>query len=91
MNKFDFGKENDGLSASSYLTKIIIDEPNNLFNYCNIGYQTYHNSQEEIDLVEKLFFDSYRLESNNITLAEPIFRDADVVSLDLNSKIVGFW
>jgi hypothetical protein len=68
------------------LTKIIIDEPNNLFN-CNIGYQTYHNSQEEIDLVEKLFFDSYRLGeiSNNITLAEPIFRDADVVSLDLNS------
>jgi hypothetical protein len=48
-------------------------------------YQTYHNSQEEIDLV--VVFDSYRLGeiSNNITLAEPIFRDADVVSLDLNS------
>jgi hypothetical protein len=43
-----------------YLTKII-DEPNNLFNYCNIGYQTYYNSQEEIDLIEKLFFDAYRL------------------------------
>jgi hypothetical protein len=39
-SKFDFGKENDEVSASSYLTKIIIDEPNNLFNYCNIGYQT---------------------------------------------------
>ncbi|CAM2789400.1 formimidoylglutamase [Flavobacterium frigoris] len=86
-SKFDFGKENDEMSASSYLTKIIIDEPNNLFNYCNIGYQTYYNSQEEIDLVEKLFFDSYRLGeiSNNIALAEPVFRDADVVSLDLNS------
>lgn len=86
-SKFDFGKENDEVSASSYLTKIIIDEPNNLFNYCNIGYQTYYNSQEEIDLVEKLFFDSYRLGeiSNNIALAEPVFRDADVVSLDLNS------
>jgi hypothetical protein len=35
-------------------------------------------------LVEKLFFDSYRLGeiSNNITLAEPIFRDADVVNLN---------
>jgi hypothetical protein len=43
----------------------------------------HHNSQEEIDLVEKLFFDSYLEISNNITLAEPIFRDADVVSLDL--------
>ncbi|NGY36128.1 formimidoylglutamase [Flavobacterium sp. XN-5] len=86
-SKFDFGKENDEVSASSYLTKIIIDEPNNLFNYCNIGYQTYYNSQEEIDLIEKLFFDGYRLGeiSNNIALAEPVFRDADVVSLDLNS------
>ena len=86
-NKFDFGKENETVSANSYLTKIIIDEPNNLFNYCNIGYQTYYNSQEEIDLIEKLFFDAYRLGeiSNNIALAEPVFRDADLVSIDLNS------
>tara|TARA_R110002126_G_scaffold36697_2_gene111357 strand:+ start:185 stop:1327 length:1143 start_codon:yes stop_codon:yes gene_type:complete len=86
-SKFDFGKENEGTPVTSYLTKIIIDEPNNLFNYCNIGYQTYYNSQEEIDLVEKLFFDGYRLGeiSNNIALAEPVFRDADIVSLDLNS------
>lgn len=54
-NKFDFGKENETMSATSYLTQIIIDEPNNLFNYCNIGYQTYFNSQEEIDLIEALF------------------------------------
>jgi len=86
-NKFDFGKENETVSAGSYLTKIIIDEPNNLFNYCNLGYQTYYNSQEEIDLIEKLFFDAYRLGeiSNNIALAEPVFRDADLVSFDLNS------
>src|SRR5690606_2351832 len=43
-NKFDFGKEDDNLSASSYLTKMIIDEPNNLFNFSNIGFQTYYNS-----------------------------------------------
>ena len=86
-SKFDFGKESEEVSATSYLTKIIIDEPNNLFNYCNIGYQTYYNSQEEIDLIEKLFFDGYRLGevSNNRSISEPVFRDADLVSLDLNS------
>ncbi|MBL0014296.1 MAG: formimidoylglutamase [Flavobacterium sp.] len=86
-SKFDFGKESDTISATSYLTKIILDEPNNLFNFCNIGYQTYYNSQEEIDLVEKLFFDGYRLGDvcSNISIAEPVFRDADVVSLDLTS------
>lgn len=86
-NKFDFGKEDAGVSASSYLTKIIIDEPNNLFNFSNVGFQTYYNSQEEIDLIDKLFFDAYRLGeiSNNIAISEPVFRDADVVSIDLTS------
>ncbi len=85
-SRFDFGKEKDAVSSNSYLTKIIIEEPNNLFNYCNIGYQTYYNPQEEIDLIEKLFFDAYRLGevSNNISVAEPVFRDADLVSIDLN-------
>ncbi|MES2544901.1 MAG: formimidoylglutamase [Bacteroidota bacterium] len=86
-SKFDFGREKDIISSNSYLTKIIIDEPHNLFNYCNIGYQTFYNSQEEIDLIEKLFFDAYRLGevSNDIALAEPVFRDADIVSIDLTS------
>ncbi len=86
-NKFDFGKYEAPISATSYLSKIVIETPNNLFNYSNIGYQTYYNSQEEIDLIEKLFFDSYRLGevSNNISIAEPVFRDADLVSLDLTS------
>ena len=86
-NKFDFGKESDVVSADSYLTKIIIDEPNNLFNYSNVGFQTYYNSQEEIDLIDKLYFDAYRLGdvANTIAIAEPVFRDADIVSLDLTS------
>jgi len=86
-SRFDFGKEDESISSDSFLTKIIIDEPNNLFNFCNIGYQTYYNSQEEIDLIDKLFFDAYRLGevSNNISISEPVFRDADVVSIDLNS------
>ncbi len=86
-SRFDFGRENDDLSSNSYLTRIVADEPNNLFNYTNIGYQTYYNSQEEIDLLDKLFFDGYRLGEicKNIELAEPVLRDADFVSLDLES------
>ena len=86
-SKFDFGKESENISASSYLTKIIIEEPNNLFNFCNIGFQTFYNSQEEIDLIDKLFFDAYRLGdvSNTIAIAEPVFRDADIVSIDLTA------
>ncbi|NHM05716.1 formimidoylglutamase [Flavobacterium sp. CYK-4] len=86
-SKFDFGKESDPISASSYLTRIVLDEPNNLFNFSNVGFQTYYNSQEEIDLIEKLFFDAYRLgdATHSISITEPVFRDADIVSLDLHS------
>ena len=86
-SKFDLGKENATDMASSYLTRMIIEEPNNLFNYSVVGYQTYYNAQEEIDLMEKLFFEGYRLGeiTNDITIAEPVFRDADIVSVDLTS------
>ncbi len=82
-NKFDIGNDQD----SHYLSKIIVDEPNNLFNYCNLGFQTYYNSQESIDLIEKLFFDAYRLGEvcHNISIAEPVFRDADLVSINLTA------
>ena len=84
-NKFDFGKQEEGITSNSYLSKIVLDEPNNLFNFSNIGFQTYYNSQEEIDLIEKLYFDAFRLGdiSSNIGLSEPVFRDADIVSVDL--------
>ncbi len=86
-SKFDLGKEEQSLSKDSYLTKIIVDEPNNLFNFSNIGFQSYYNSQEEIDLIEKLYFEVYRLGeiSNNISLSEPVLRDADFVSIDMSS------
>jgi hypothetical protein len=32
-----------------------------------------------------IFFDAYRVKFHNIALAEPVFRDADIVSVDLNS------
>ena len=85
-SQFDFSKENK-LDSESYLSKIIVEEPNNLFNFSNLGFQTYFNSQEEIDLIEKLYFEAYRLGevSNNIAVAEPVFRDADLVSVDMHS------
>lgn len=86
-NKFDLGAIEDDLSAQTFLSKIVMDQPCNLFNYCNIGYQTYFNSQNEIDLLESLFFESHRLGevSNAMQIVEPVLRDADIVSVDLSS------
>jgi arginase family enzyme len=86
-NKFDLGTIDEALSSQAFLSKIIMTEPNNLFNYANIGYQTYFNAQNEIDLINSLYFEAYRLGevTNDLTLVEPVLRDADMVSIDLSA------
>ncbi|MBC2837772.1 formimidoylglutamase [Robiginitalea sp. SC105] len=83
-SRFDFGADEELISSNSYMSKIITDKPNNLFNFSNIGYQSYFNAQEEIDLMDRLFFDAYRLGeiAGDISLAEPVLRNAHLVSLD---------
>ncbi|MGF1557305.1 formimidoylglutamase [Paucihalobacter sp.] len=84
---FDLGDSNLPIKNNSYLGKVILDKPYNLFNYSVIGYQTYFNSQEEIDLMDKLYFEAYRLGeiTSNTQLVEPVMRDATIVGLDLKS------
>jgi arginase family enzyme len=86
-SNFDLGDSSLPIKNNSYLGKIILEQPYNLFNYSTIGYQTYFNSQDEIDLMDNLYFEAYRLGevSNNITIVEPVMRDAHIVSLDLKS------
>ncbi|ARV10320.1 arginase [Winogradskyella sp. PC-19] len=84
---FDLGDSSQPIKNNSYFGKIILEEPYNLFNYSTIGYQTYFNSQEEIDLMERLYFEAYRLGeiSNTINSVEPVMRDAHIVTVDLKS------
>lgn len=84
---FDLGDANLPLKNNSYVGKIIVEEPYNLFNYATLGYQTYFNAQDEIDLMEKLYFEAYRLGevSGNINIVEPVMRDAHLVSIDLRA------
>jgi formiminoglutamase len=85
-SRFDLGNLEHDLTSQCYLSKIIMQEPNNLFNYCNVGYQTYFNSQEEINLLDNLFFDAYRLgKAKELENIEPAFRNADIVSIDIGA------
>jgi arginase family enzyme len=82
---FDLGDAEMPISNKSYVGKVIVDKPYNLFNYSTLGYQSYFNAPGEIALMEKLYFDAYRLGeiTADITLVEPIMRDADIVMLDI--------
>ena len=82
---FDFSQEDELISGRSYMSKIIMDKPNLLFNYTNLGYQNYYCATEEKDLMNKLYFDGIRLGEvlDHVSSTEPVFRDADIVGLDM--------
>lgn len=84
---FDLGKTEQEMSSQSYLSKIILHQPNYLFNFSNIGYQTYFVDQEAIELMKNLFFDAYRLGfvRSKIEEVEPIVRNADLISFDISA------
>lgn len=85
--EFDLGSTDQKIDARTFLGKIILHEPNFLFNFSNIGYQTYFVGHEQIELMEKLFFDAYRLGQvrRDIEEVEPIVRNADILSFDITS------
>jgi len=82
---FDFSQEDDLISGRSYMSKIIMEKPNVLNNYTNLGHQSYYCAVEEKDLMDKLYFDGIRLGQllDDIRLAEPVLRDADIVGFDM--------
>lgn len=90
-SRFDLGDADKPISNKSYVGKIVVTKPYNLFNYSNLGYQTYFNSQDEIELMERLFFDAYRLGevSADISIVEPVMRDANLVGIDLGAVSAG--
>jgi arginase family enzyme len=86
-SKFNLGNSDEELSSNNFLTKIILHQPNFLFNYSHIGYQSYFTDKEEVELMSKLYFDAYRLGQvqKNIEEVEPIVRNADIVSFDVSA------
>ncbi len=87
-SRFDIGTNRDeALNHENYLSTILTHKPNFLFNYANIGYQTYFVDQDAIELMDKLFFDVYRLGHvrQHMEEVEPIVRNADLISFDISS------
>ena len=84
-SRFDLGNENQPIRSDAYLNKMVLQQPNFLLNYANVGFQTYMNSPETIKLMEDLFFETYRVGAmrKNIEEVEPIVRNADMVSIDI--------
>jgi len=86
-SRFDLGNPEDKCTSETYLGNIILEQPNYLFNFSNIGFQTYFVGSSSIEVMNKLYFETYRLGQmrTNIEEAEPIVRNADFISVDISS------
>ena len=84
---FDIGDMQAPLDARNYLSKIILHQPNYLFNFSNIGFQSYFINAEELALMQRLNFDVYRLgwTKSNMEEVEAVVRNADILSFDMSA------
>ncbi|NOX86668.1 MAG: formimidoylglutamase [Chlorobi bacterium] len=85
--QLDLGNSELELDSKSFFSRIILQQPNFLFNYTNIGYQSYFVDQDAITLMHNMFFELHRLGTvrSNMEEAEPLIRDADILSFDISA------
>jgi len=85
--KIDIGEVEDEMHSGNYISSIISHQPNFLFNFSNLGHQSYFNSEKKLRLISKMFFEALRLGelSQSVKFSEPLIRNADLVSFDLKS------
>lgn len=91
-SKFDIDEveQDEGSLAThsnSYLNKIFLHQPNYLFNFSNVGYQTYFVNQDSLKVMNKLYFDVHRLGEflTDVSSVEPVMRNANMVSFDISA------
>jgi len=80
-------RERIPLLAATDLELVDSVETSSLFNYINIGYQSYFVDKNFLDFVNDSYYEAYRLGfvRSNLDEMEPGLRDANLVSFSLNA------
>lgn len=83
----DIDDEGEEVNNRNHLHKILLHEPNYLFNLCLLAYQSYLIDNDTIQVFEKLNFDAHRLGHlrQHLPEIEPVVRDADLMSFDITA------
>lgn len=72
---------------ANFVQKILVHQPNYLFNYSHLGYQSYLVNQQAISILERLHFEAHRIGAlrHDLKEMEPVIRQADMLSFDLTA------
>lgn len=70
-----------------HIHKILLHEPNYLFSYTHLAYQSYLIDPLSVSVLEKLYFEAFRIGQmrTNLQEIEPVVRNADLLSFDITA------
>lgn len=72
---------------NTHIHDMLVHEPNYLFHYSHLAYQSYLIEKTSIGVLERLYFETYRIGHLRELLKdmEPIIREADMLSFDISA------
>ncbi len=85
--KLDLEDSADMPANSRHVHNLLVHEPNFLFNFSLLGYQSYLVDPSAMSMLERLYFEAHRLGAlrRDIREAEPLVREADLLSFDITA------
>ena len=81
-------EEGKGIEPSKqHIHKLLLHEPNYLFSYTHLAHQSYLVDPMSSSILEKLYFEAYRIGQlrTNLSEMEPAIRNADMLSFDITA------
>ena len=83
----DLDYERDVPPSRQHIHKILMHEPNYLFAYTHLAYQSYLIDPMAVSVLEKLYFEAFRIGQmrTNLQDMEPVIRNADMLSFDITA------
>ena len=83
----DLEEKRESPESRHHIHKILLHEPNYLFSYTHLAYQSYLIDPHAVSILEKLYFGTFRVGQvrTNIQEIEPTVRNADMVAFDITA------
>ncbi len=81
----DLDEKKESPAERKHVHKILLHEPNFLFSYTHLAYQSYLIDPLSVAVLEKLYFEAFRIGQirTNLQEMEPTIRNADMISFDV--------
>ncbi|MFY0651951.1 MAG: formimidoylglutamase [Cyclobacteriaceae bacterium] len=86
-SRFDLEEGEECSPSQRHLHNIFTHEPNYLFNYNQLGHQSYFVNPSALKVMEQLNFQTHRLGDvrEDLHRMEPIIREADMLTFDISA------